>query len=157
MVVRFYRYTGDFRKCNKSDGLTLLLTYNATYLREPESIRSINLRIQYANAEDKAKLIDANYCYIEDLGRYYEIRPESILELGGIIVMALEEDDIMSNLSEVMALECVIKRQEHEYNTYIPDDIYKVYGYSRIQTFPLPSGFNTHGNEKFILAVAGTI
>ena len=155
MVVRFFRYTGDFRKCDKTSGLELLLVYAATYLKEPESIRSINLRIQYANAEDKSKLMSSNYCYIEDLGRYYEIRPESILELGGIIVMALEEDDIMSNLSEVMALNCIIKRQENLYNLYLNDDKYKAYAYTRIQTKNFPNGFNAMGNEKFILSIAG--
>lgn len=157
MTVYFYNYAGDFRKCDKSAGLTLLLTYNATYLKEPESLRKVNLRIQYADATDKGKLLSSNYCYIEELGRYYEIVPESVLELGGIIVMSLIEDDIMTNLSEVMRLTCVIERQENEYNTYLPDDKYKVYGYSRIQTFPLPNGFNTHGNEKFILAIAGGV
>lgn len=152
MVVKFYRYTGDFRKCDKSSGLTLLLTYNATYLKEPESLRSINLRIQYADTEDKRKLLQANYCYIEDLGRYYEVRPESVLELGGIIVLSLTEDDIMSNLSEVLALECVIKRQENRYNTYLNDEKFKAYEYSGIQTLPFPNGFNT---QSYILSIAG--
>lgn len=153
MVVRFYRYTGDFRKCNKSDGLTLLLTYNATYLKEPESIRSINLRIQYANAEDKAKLMQSNYCYIEDLGRYYEIRPESILELGGIIVMALEEDDIMSNLSEVMAVRAIIDKQESYYNLYLNDNSLRVYQNSLVFCRAFPAGLTAN---EIILTIAGS-
>lgn len=153
MVVRFYRYTGDFRKCNKSDGLTLLLTYNATYLKEPESIRSINLRIQYANAEDKAKLMDANYCFIEDLGRYYEIRPESILELGGIIVMALEEDDIMSNLSEVMAVRAIIDKQESFYNLYLNDNSLRVYQNSLVYCRAFSAGLTAN---EIILTIAGS-
>lgn len=152
MRVDFYQYTGDFRKCDKSEGLTLLLTYNATYLREPESIRSINLRIQYANAEDKAKLLKSNYCYIHDLDRYYEVRPESVLELGGILVMALEEDDIMSNLEDVLALECVIKRQEKRYNTYLNDEKFKAYEYTGIETIPFPNGFTS---QSYILTIAG--
>ena len=153
MVVRFFQYTGDFRKCDKSDGLTLLLTYNATYLREPESIRSINLRIQYANAEDKAKLMSANYCYIEDLGRYYEIRPESILELGGIIVMALEEDDIMSNLSEVMAVRAIIDKQESYYNLYLNDNSLRVYQNSLVFCRAFPTGLTAN---EIILTIAGS-
>lgn len=153
MVVRFYRYTGDFRKCNKTDGLTLLLTYNATYLKEPESIRSINLRIQYANAEDKAKLMQSNYCYIEDLGRYYEIRPESILELGGIIVMTLEEDDIMSNLSEVMAVRAIIDKQESYYNLYLNDNSLRVYQNSLVFCRAFPTGLTAN---EIILTIAGS-
>lgn len=153
MVVIFYRYTGDFRKCNKSDGLTLLLTYNATYLKEPESIRSINLRIQYANAEDKAKLMSANYCYIEDLGRYYEIRPESILELGGIIVMALEEDDIMTNLSEVMQIRGIIYKQEKLYNLYLNDNSFKAYQNPLIYCREFPNGLTAN---EYILTIAGS-
>lgn len=156
MTVNFYNYAGDFRKCDKSGGLTLLLTYTATYLKEPESLRKVNLRIQYADATDRGKLLSSNYCYIEELGRYYEIIPESVLELGGIIVMSLIEDDIMTNLSEVMALDCVIKRQESKEhsNSYLPDPNYKIYDYTRIQTKEFPSGFPS---EKFILAVAGAI
>ena len=152
MRVDFYQYTGDFRKCDKSEGLTLLLTYNATYLKEPESIRSINLRIQYANQEDKAKLLKSNYCYIHDLDRYYEVRPESVLELGGILIMALEEDDIMSNLEDVLALECVIKRQEKRYNTYLNDEKFKAYEYTGIETIPFPNGFTS---QSYILTIAG--
>ena len=155
MVVRFFNYTGDFRKCDKTNGLSLLLVYSATYLKEPESIRSINLRIQYASQEDKAILLQSNYCYIEDLGRYYEIRPESVLELGGIVVMGLEEDDIMSNLDEVMQLRAIVKRQENKYNLYLNDDKFQAYAYSRIQTKHFPYGFNSQGNEKFVLSIAG--
>lgn len=153
MTVKFYTYTGDFRKCNKSDGLTPLLTYNATYLKEPESIRSINLRIQYANAEDKAKLMQSNYCYIEDLGRYYEIRPESILELGGIIVMTLEEDDIMSNLSEVMAVRAIIDKQESYYNLYLNDNSLRVYQNSLVFCRAFPTGLTAN---EIILTIAGS-
>lgn len=153
MTVNFYTYNGDFRKCNKTDGLTLLLIYNATYLREPESIRSINLRIQYANAEDKAKLMSANYCYIEDLGRYYEIRPESILELGGIIVMALEEDDIMSNLSEVMAVRAIIDKQESYYNLYLNDNSLRVYQNSLVFCRAFHAGLTAN---EIILTIAGS-
>ena len=152
MLVKFYSYKGDFRKCDKSDGLTLLLQYNATYLKEPESIRNLKLRIQYANTNDKELLLKSNYCYIEDLHRYYEIKPESVLELGGIITVELEEDDIMTNLDDVLALECVIKRQEKRYNLYLDDDKYKAYAYSRIVTKPFPSGFD---RQAFVIAVAG--
>ena len=153
MIVRLFRYIGDFRKCDKTSGLTLLLTYNATYLKEPESIRSINLRIQYANAEDKAKLMSSNYCYIEDLGRYYEIRPESILELGGIIVMALEEDDIMSNLNEVMQIRGIVHKQEKLYNLYLNDNSFKAYQNPLIYCREFPSGLTAN---EYILTIAGS-
>lgn len=152
MTVKLYKYKGDFRKCDKSSGLTLLLTYNALYLKEPESLRNINLKLQYANVLDRSKILESNYCYIPDLKRYYLIKPESILEQGGIVTLSLEEDDIMTYLSDVMELTAVIKRQENQYNTYLNDDKYKAYEYSRIQTKYFPSGFN---NESFILAVAG--
>lgn len=152
MVVKFYSYMGDFRKCDKSDGLTLLLTYNATYLKEPESIRNLKLRIQYANTNDKELLLKSNYCYIEDLHRYYEIKPESVLELGGIITVELEEDDIMSNLDDVLALECVIKRQENRFNTYLNDNKFKAYEYTGIETIPFPNGFTS---QSYILTIAG--
>lgn len=152
MVVKFYSYKGDFRKCDKSDGLTLLLQYNATYLKEPESIRNLKLRIQYANTNDKELLLKSNYCYIEDLHRYYEIKPESVLELGGIITVELEEDDIMSNLEDVLNLQCVIKRQENRYNMYLNDEKYKAYENSRIQVKPFPNAFKS---QSFILSIAG--
>ena len=157
MNVNIYRYEGDNRVADKSNGITLLGNYSATYLKEPESLRSINLRIQYTTPEERNTLLNSNYAYITELNRYYYIRPESIIDLGGIITLSLEEDDIMTNLSEVLQLVCVVERQENEFNTYLPDNQYKVYGYSRIQTFPLPNGFNNHGYEKFILAIAGAV
>lgn len=153
MTVKFYKYTGDFRKCDKSSGLTLLLTYSATYLKEPESLRKVNLRIQYTDATDKGKLLGANYCYIEELGRYYEIVPESILELGGIIVMALEEDDIMSNLSEVMAVRAIIDKQESYYNLYLNDNSLRVYQNSLVYCRAFPAGLTAN---EIILTIAGS-
>lgn len=152
MTVKFYNYTGDFRKCDKSGGLTLLLTYTATYLKEPESLRKVNLRIQYADATDKGKLLASNYCYIEELGRYYEIVPESVLELGGIIVMSLVEDDIMSNLNEVKALRGIISKQENFYNLYLNDNSFKAYQNPLVFCRSFPSGLTAN---EYILTIAG--
>lgn len=153
MTVKFYKYTGDFRKCNKSEGLTLLLTYNATYLKEPESLRKVNLRIQYADATDKGKLLDANYCYIEELGRYYFIVPESVLELGGIIVMSLVEDDIMTNINEVMQIRGIVSKQEKFYNLYLNDNSFKAYQNPLIFCRSFPSGLTAN---EYILTIAGS-
>lgn len=153
MTVKFYQYTGDFRKCDKTDGLTLLLTYTATYLKEPESLRKVNLRIQYADATDKGKLLDANYCYIEELGRYYVIVPESVLELGGIIVMSLVEDDIMTNLSEVMQIRGIVSKQEKLYNLYLNDSSFKAYQNPLIFCREFPNGLTAN---EYILTIAGS-
>ena len=152
MTVKLYNYKGDFRKCDKSNGLTLLLTYNALYLKEPESLRNIKLKLKYADILDRSKILEANYCYIPDLKRYYLIKPESILEQGGIVTLSLEEDDIMTYLSDVMELTAVIKRQEKASNRYLNDDKYKALEYSRIQCKEFPYGFTS---QNFILAVAG--
>lgn len=153
MTVKFYKYTGDFRKCDKSGGLSLLLTYSATYLKEPESLRKVNLRIQYADATDKGKLLNANYCYIEELGRYYEIVPESVLELGGIIVMSLVEDDIMTNLSEVMQIRGIISKQQHFYNLYLNDNTFKAYQNPLVFCRMFPAGLTAN---ELILTIAGS-
>jgi len=152
MIVDLYRYTGDFRKANKKSGLTLLLNFTATYIKEPESVRSIQLRLQYPDQATKNEILKANMIYIPDLSRWYEVRPESVLDLGGIIKLTCEEDDIMSNLRDVLNLKAVIKRQENVYNTYLNDPNYKAYEYSRIQTLEFPGGFN---NEAFVLTIAG--
>lgn len=152
MDVKLYRYTGDFRKADKSSGLTLLINYTATYLKEPESVRSIQLRLQYSDQATKNEILKANMIYIPDLSRWYEVRPESVLDLGGIIKLTCEEDDIMSNLSDVLNLKAVIKRQENRFNTYLNDEKYKAYEYSRIQTLEFPQGFT---EQAFVLAIAG--
>lgn len=152
MNVDLYRYTGDFRKADKSSGLTLLLNYTATYLKEPESVRSIQLRLQYSDQATKNEILKSNMLYIPELSRWYEVRPESVLDLGGIVKLTCEEDDIMSNLSDVLNLRAVIKRQANRYNTYLNDEKYKAYEYSRIQTKEFPSGFT---RLAFILAIAG--
>ncbi len=153
MTVNFYTYNGDFRKCDKRDGLTLLLTYTATYLKEPESLRKVNLRIQYADATDKGKLLNANYCYIEELDRCYFIVPESVLELGGIIVMSLVEDDIMTNLNEVMQIRGIVSKQEKLYNLYLNDNSFKAYQNPLIYCREFPNGLTAN---EYILTIAGS-
>lgn len=152
MNVDLYRYTGDFRKADKSSGLTLLLNFTATYLKEPESVRSIQLRLQYPDQATKNEILKANMIYIPDLSRWYEVRPESVLDLGGIIKLSCEEDDIMSNLTDVLNLRAVIKRQANLFNTYLNDEKYKAYEYSRIQTLEFPNSFT---QQAFILAISG--
>ena len=152
MNVDLYRYTGDFRKADKTSGLSLLLNFTATYLKEPESVRSIQLRLQYPDQVTKNEILKANMIYIPDLARWYEVRPESVLDLGGIIKLSCEEDDIMSNLSDVLNLRAVIKRQANLYNTYLNDEKYKAYEYSRIQTLEFPNSFT---QQAFILAICG--
>lgn len=153
MNVKLYRYKGDIRVANKSSGLTLLLEFPATYLKEPESIRNINLRLQYSDESTKNAIMSANYCYITELGRYYYIKPESVLSSGQIIILSLEEDDIMTNLSEVKSLRAIISKQETKYNLYVNDNNFKAYQNPLVFCRTFPNGFNS---DDFIMIVAGS-
>lgn len=153
MNVDLYRYTGDFRKVDKSSGLSLLLNFTATYLKEPESVRSIQLRLQYPDQATKNEILKANMIYIPDLSRWYEVRPESVLDLGGIIKLSCEEDDIMSNLSDVLLLECIIKKQESFYNLYLNDGTFKAYQDPLIYCRDFPNGLTAN---ELILTIAGS-
>lgn len=93
-----------------------------------------------------------NYLYIVELERYYFIRDIKIVK-GGLLELSCHEDVLNSFHNGILRQEAVIRRQEQEYNTYLPDSDFKAYAYPLIQQKTFPSGFND--NPVILLSVVG--
>ena len=142
MECRFYKNNSDNIVVNKN--LTLLTT-KTIVLKEDTSIITPTIILAYDN-----NVIKSNYIYITELGRYYFINNVTCSQ--NRIIIDCDCDELFTYKNEILNSKAVIKRQENQFNTYLNDEKYKAYEYSRIQTKYFPSGFT---NESFILAVAG--
>lgn len=83
---------------------------------------------------------NANYMFVVGLGYYY-INNQI---LGNqCCYLVCEKDVLMSNISEILNLECFILRNENEYNLDIPDNLLplqeKTIVYSRTDTAHAPN------------------
>lgn len=143
MQANFYKNLSDNRVVNKDiyvtvNGLDITLKDNCDILN-PNFILNVN-----------NKILNSNYMWVSDLNRFYYI--ENIELSQQRMFIKTKVDVLMTYKSEILNLNCIIKRQSNRYNTYLNDDEYKSYEYNRIQTFPFSRGFTA---EEFILAVSG--
>lgn len=116
MTITLFKSTADPRVLNKGSQLVTLETVSAK-VYYPLNILAPTFSIKYT-----ALLISANYCYIQELGRYYFLN-EPILESGSIITFTGNVDVLMSYRANINNLDCICLKSEYDYNTYIPCDI----------------------------------
>ena len=143
MQANFYKNLSDNKVVNKDIyasvmGLDIVLKDDCDILN-PTFILNVN-----------NKILTSNYMWVSDLNRFYYI--ENIELSKQRMYIKAKVDVLMSYKSDILNLNCIIKRQSNLYNSYLNDDEYKSYEYNRIQTFPFARGFTA---EEFILAVSG--
>lgn len=99
-------------------------------------------------------VIDANYCYIEALKRYYYI-DNFILVTPELYRLSLIEDELMSLKTQFRALTGFVTRNEFQYNPKIKDDLMN-FRYNKsvikrsITNLSSVKAFNTSGVPCFI-------
>ena len=114
MYITLYRNGSDNRKLRKS--LTQISTPLSCDIYGSESIINPRFILEYAGVEP-------NYCYVAELNRYYYIR-DIILAPAGQRILMCEVDVLMSNIDEILNLNCLVLRQENETlcNKYLVDN-----------------------------------
>lgn len=95
----------------------------------------------------------ANYVYIPTFNRYYFIKDMRIMKARNVIEIDCDVDVLMSYANKLSELECVVARQENEYNTYLADNSFLAYSYPSIVQKAFPNGFTNQSH--LILTVAG--
>ena len=103
MYITLYRNGSDNRKLRKS--LTQISTPLSCDIYGSESIITPRFILEYVGVE-------ANYCYVAELNRYYYIR-DIVLAPGGQRILMCEVDVLMSNIDEILNLNCLVLRQEN--------------------------------------------
>lgn len=147
MNVTFYTNNADNRKVDKTDALTTLRTLNNVHFYRDENKGGPNLELAY----DAVIFNYANYCYIEELGHYYYMSEPVMSQQR--ITFSLTTDLLMSFKDDILELECIIARQESEYNTYLKDERFPVLAKQMLRCIPFPQGFAN--SESNILIVNG--
>ena len=114
MYITLYRNSSDNRTLQKS--LTQVSTPLSCDIYGSESIITPRFILEYVGVE-------ANYCYVAELNRYYYIR-DIVLAPGGQRILMCEVDVLMSNIDEILNLNCLVLRQENETlcNKYLVDN-----------------------------------
>lgn len=150
--VKVYKFKCENICVNKADDWSLLDTIAVKWLDDEIDVLHPTIRIVPTTNLTKSKILkEGNYVYIPDFDRYYYVKNVKALK-GNMLEMELSVDACMSWLTNLRNQQCVVDRQEAEWNTYLNDEYMRVYNtpYTVVKEFP--SGFNT---SNFILAVAG--
>ena len=145
MKITLYNQSNDVRKVSKVLG-TAIAEFSDAVARDSFDVRRGEITI--VTDTDISK---CNYCYIEELDRYYYITDITI-QRKNVWILSLKCDVLMTFSSGIRALNGTVDRQENKYNGYIPDGEYKQLAYSQITTKAFPNAIN---NDTLILMTVG--
>lgn len=145
MTIKLYKNLSDKVVVDKD--ITQLGSDVTGTLREGCSI--IDPVIKFEGVFD-THLTDANYCYITEFGRYYYIN--NIVCIGNLFEAHMHVDVLKTYAAGIRSNNAVISRQEHAYNLYLQDGVFKTYSQPHIQVAQFPTGFS---DFEFIFSVAG--
>ena len=105
MTVIFYKYDGIKNKINKT--LENGLTVNDVIMHNDFDLTAFELLIKNNNFSS-----EYNYCYIQDLGRYYFI--ESVEKMNGTIYKIKLTVDVLKSFStQIENIQAVITKSEN--------------------------------------------
>ena len=98
-------------------------------------------------------VMDANYLFVEDLGRFYYIT-DKVFSKNKIYVKC-HVDVLMSFAKEIDNTKVILERQEMEdkYNLYLNDTQMQIENPNDIRTIDFPVSFNEE--SEFLLILAG--
>lgn len=114
-------------------------------LREATSILTPTIRIE-GNVPT-----NVNYMDIPAFGRKYFIDDVKSIR-NNLFEIAAHVDVLTTYANELRNLECIIARQENDWNLYLDDGTFKAYQNELITIKKFPTGFSVN---QFVLAVAG--
>ena len=144
MTVIFYKYDSIKNKINKtlSNGLTI----NDVVIQNDFDITDFELLIKNNNFNS-----EYNYCYIQDLGRYYFI--ESVEKMNGTIYkIRVSVDVLKSYANDIQNISAIITKSEN------PDDNFvncEVSGNYTNEVINLTDNFNHSGNLILVTSLGG--
>ena len=94
----------------------------------------------------------ANYCYVDDLHRYYYI--DKITTSKGWSYLECTEDVLMTYAHDIGNLDTIVDRNEIDYNLYQVDNEMMVNNYTSFQRIEFAKGFEKE-KQNFIMCVIG--
>ena len=144
MTLTLYDNASERNAVNKS--INELLTLNGT-LRYESSVIDPIITIEMQSDT----LLNINYAYIPEFGRYYFINNITIIR-AGLWRLAMHVDVLMSFADGIKNNSAIIQRNENEYDLKLNDGLFVTQQNPRKSVHQFPSGFT---NFDFVLAIAG--
>ena len=144
MTVIFYKYNGIKNKINKtlSDGLTI----NDVVIQNDFDITDFELLIKDTNFNS-----EYNYCYIQDLGRYYFI--ESVEKMNGTIYkIRVSVDVLKSYANDIQNISAIITKSENPDDNFVNCEVSENY---ISEVINLTDNFNHSGNLILVTSLGG--
>jgi hypothetical protein len=144
MTVIFYKYNDIKNKINKT--LSGGLTVNDVIMHNDFDITAFELLIKNSNFNS-----EYNYCYIQDLGRYYFI--ESVEKMNGTIYKIRLTVDVLKSFStQIENINAVITKSENPDDNFV--DCEKSENYTS-EVINLTDNFNHSGNLILVTSLGG--
>ena len=144
MTVIFYKYDGIKNKINKT--LENGLTVNDVIMHNDFDITAFELLIKNSDFNS-----EYNYCYIQDLGRYYFI--ESVEKMNGTIYKIRLTVDVLKSFStQIENINAIITKSENPDDNFV--DCEKSENYTS-EVINLTDNFNHSGNLILVTSLGG--
>lgn len=144
MTVIFYKYNDIKNKINKT--LENGLTVNDVIMHNDFDITAFELLIKNSNFNS-----EYNYCYIQDLGRYYFI--ESVEKMNGTIYKIRVSVDVLKSFStQIENINAVITKSENPDDNFV--DCEKSENYTS-EVINMTDNFNHNGNLILVTSLGG--
>lgn len=144
MTVIFYKYNDIKNKINKT--LSGGLTVNDVVIQNDFDITAFELLIKNSNFNS-----EYNYCYIQELGRYYFI--ESVEKMNGTIYKIRLTVDVLKSFStQIENIQAIITKSENPDDNFV--DCEKSENYTS-EVINLTDNFNHSGNLILVTSLGG--
>ena len=144
MTVIFYKYNDIKNKINKT--LSGGLTVNDVIIQNDFDITNFDLLIKNTTFNS-----EYNYCYIQDLGRYYYI--DSVEKMNGTIYKIRVSVDVLKSFStQIENINAIITKSENPDNNFV--DCEKSVNYTN-EVINLTDNFNHNGNLILVTSLGG--
>lgn len=144
MTVIFYKYDGIKNKINKA--LENGFTVNDVIIQNDFDITDFELLIKDTNFNS-----EYNYCYIQDLGRYYFI--ESIERMNGTIYKIRVSVDVLKSFSsQIENINAIIIKSENPDDNFVNCEKSETF---ESEVINLTDNFNHSGNLILVTSLGG--
>lgn len=147
MVVKIGKTPSEPNRVNKT--FNVIAELDATILNG-SNILTPTLEIAFSD-----DYFTCNYLYVPDFKRYYFIT-DMTLSRGNIYIVKCKVDVLQTYSSEIRAQTAILKRNELDYNTYLPDNKILVFKNTQTQAKKFSKSFTPDVNGfSFVLQIAG--
>lgn len=142
-VINLMNNQEELNKISKNPAFVLTVSGN---LRDECDLVDPVIMIEYHGT-----LTNVNYMYIPEFHRYYFITKIDVVSTG--LWRVCGHCDVLKTYAPaILGCDCVVARNQNNFNLYLNDAYFKVYSNPRVQLLPFPQKFN---GDSYVLIMAG--